>query len=159
MQTQIQPHVDHRNAPETENYVLSVPGQTCLWTLERLSPQSTPAGDLGPEEGKGYITPIGRCLQPFRPKVRHSLVKTPDFVIAAFTPLGVQFNFSFTRSAQLEYALRRPSDCTFGRRQLSAARAPRAVARSRCHARPTRMYSDVRKHSLPKQRNLGATTT
>ena len=46
---QIQPHVDHRNAPETENYVLSVPGQTCLWTLERLSPQSTPAGDLSPE--------------------------------------------------------------------------------------------------------------
>ena len=55
---QIQPHVDHRNAPGTSNYVLVVPGQTCLWTLERLGPHSIPAGDLSPEDGQGYVSSV-----------------------------------------------------------------------------------------------------
>ncbi|CAE7227139.1 GIP [Symbiodinium sp. CCMP2592] len=86
---EVDPHVDHRNEPGTANYVLVIPGRTCLWTAERVGPQSIPAGSLSPEEGKGYLTVLGHRLQTFSPKVRHSLVRTPDFVVACFTPLGI----------------------------------------------------------------------
>ena len=87
---EIKPHVDHRNQPGTCNYAVVVPGQMCLWTQERLGPQSVPAGTLSPEGDVGFLTTLSRRTQSFVPQERHSLVRTPEYVLAAFTPLGIR---------------------------------------------------------------------
>ena len=81
-------HRDFRNEWNTMTYVLAVPGAMQLWVGPEPDPK-VKLNSVAPDWNASEVLCFTNEVKAFNPRCYHAVRRTSDWVIAAYTPLGI----------------------------------------------------------------------